>query len=764
MKRILRNIRKSEVGIEILFALICTVLAFSIYAGQYFGSDSVTFGKIGDHILSCFPAFRKICQFFTSEQVIVGVDNGTLNGASEFFLRPNMPVIYVPLYIFAWLTKFFHSRAMYIAFFAVHMFFSVFFAQRLAKKYFGIGRYLAFVYSSLIIYLLSVESWCISFYIVTALMPVLLYFSLESVYNSNVGTIGSCVLVMVLSLTSGYITLSLAMVVVDVLFTIFYLSVREKKFDLKRCLFFLICPAVAGAICLPYYLQVLIYVKRVVQSPMAFIDAIYYKLSLSDLLNVLTNYSIPAGSGIEQLWALSFGFVACLAIAMGIKEKVFDKMKAVERWTCYLGFGAYLLIVFWANETALPFSAWLYTFVPILGGMHIPLRYLMIVLPVTYMGIMLIYKYLNAEKCRKSLKYIGWCVSGILVFYLIAYRAGVPMPLVSRDAFIFEMLVFTWFLYEAWKDGLNHYRTQLIWVVAIFVPAVSFLYQTTDVYVDGNTLRNRSIVYDEDAINNIDKFISTLNEKELYRYVAYDSEESVPQYLLSNYEWYGYSDYKLCNYYGYELSLGTPRDYLEKNPFFNVINWEYVADTRADFIMLDSSILENEEMISTMIDWNKGVAYVGNGRLICALNKFIPSVICGEKFVFDSDSSYDNGYFYSLDLTNDDVVDFETNSSTYYRLTLNSRRDSIIAFLPYANRNYHYFIDGKEIDPEIYDTQAIFRVSGGNHTISVEYRNAMGKMGVIAIFVACIMLPAVLIIYGVLVNIVKREDKKEKCV
>lgn len=762
MKKIFGKIRKSETGIEILFALICTILTFSIFAGQYFGSDVVTFGKTGDQHLSCFPAFRKIFQFLTSEQTIVGVDNGSLNGASEFFLRPNMPVIYVPLYIFAGLSKYFHARAMYIAFYAVHMFFSVLFAQKLAKKYFGAGRYLAFVYSSLIIYLLCVEAWCISFYIVTALMPVLLYFSLESVYNLNVKTAIACVLTMVLSLSSGYITLSFAMVMVAVLFTVFYFNVRDKKFNLKKCLIFMIWPAVAGAICLPYYLQVLTYVKKVVQSPMAFTDAIYYKLSLSDLLNVLTNFSIPAESGIEQLWALSFGFIACIVIALGIKEKVFGKMTPVERWTCYLGFGSYLLVLLWANETALPFSAWFFSFIPILGGMHIPLRYLMILLPVTYMAVMLVYRYLDAAKYRKSFKYIGWSVAGGLAIYLVLYRTEVDILSVNRDAFIFEMLVLAWFLYEAWKDGLNHFKTQLIWVAAIIIPAISFFYQSTDVYVYESTLIKRSIVYDEDAISNIDKFISTLDEKELYRYVGYDSKESVPKYLVSNYGWYGYSKYKLCNYYGYELSLGTPKDYLTENPYFNVINWEYLANTRADFIILDSKILDEEEMIPTMVDWSRGVTYVGNERLICALNKFIPSIICGKEFVLDSKTSFDNGYFYSLDLTDENIVDFETNSSTYFSLTINSDKDSVIAFLPYANRNYHYYIDGNEVDSEIYDMQAIFRVPAGNHKISVEYRNTMGKVGVAAIFAACIMLPVALIVYGLLVNIVKRKNIKEK--
>lgn len=754
--------RKKESALEIAVALTFTLLVFAVFAGQCLFSDVMTFGKGGDQHLLCYPMFMKVRQLFISGQALVGVDNGSFNGASEFFLRPNLPVVYVPLYLFAWLSKFFLPRAMYVIFYAVHMFYAVLFAQKLAKKYFAISRFQAIVYGSFITYILGVELWYSSFYIITALAPILLFFLLECAYHRNIQNRLACVLVTILSFLSGYVTLSLAVVVVNVFFVLVHVNVCEKKFNIRKSISFLTYPAIAGLICLPYYVQVLQYVKKFVQSSMTFSDAVFYRLSLSDLLNVLSNYSLLSSSQIEQLWSISFGFIACVAIILGIKDRVFDRMEHMERWVCGFGFGAYLLILFWANETALPFSAWFFTFIPILGGMHIPLRYLMVLLPITYMGIMLIYKHLDVERNRKVFRYISWGVCLILAAYLIASKAGVEMPFVNGDAFIFEMLVLAWFAYEAWKVGINHVKTLLIWSIAIIVPITAFFYQTADVYINETAIQSRSIVYDDDAIENMDNFIAGLENKERYRFVAFDSVEDVPYYLAANLDWFDQSNYSLCNYMGYEPHLGIPKDYSETLPFYNNIDWKYVADTRADFIMCDLKVLEREEMVSTMVDFSKGVEFIGNDRYICALYKFIPSIICGEQFVYDATDSFDNGFFYSLNLTDKNVLGFETDGNTYYSMTIDSNESSVVLFLPYANRNYHYYIDGQEETAEIYDMQAIFRVPAGNHIITVKYQNTMGTVGVTALFLASILLMVCMILNGGFTIIKKIKKEKEK--
>lgn len=745
-----KKLVKKEIWIEVLFAAACTTLVFVIFMGQYLFSDVVTFGKTGDHERSCYAAFMKIFQFITTDQVIIGVDNGSLNGATEFFLRPNMPVIYAPLYLFAWLSKFFVPRAMYICFYALHMFVTLTYSQRLIKKYFKVNRYMGFVYAAFMIYILCVESWCISFYIITSLTVVLLYFSLEVANNKSVINSLLCILTMILAFTSGYMTLSFAVVIADIFFTLFYINIKQRKICLKESLSFLKYPIIAGIICIPYYIQVLIYVKEVVQSPMTFADAIYYQFKLTDSINVVSNFSITSSSGIEQLWAISIGYIACFVLAAGIRDKVFDKMERIEKWTCFLGLTAYIVIILWGNKT-LPFSAWFFSLLPILGGMHIQLRYLMIVLPILYISIILVFKYWDAEKYKKQIKVFGISGSVFLILYLLLTQSGVEFPVFIKDSFIFEISIFLLFLYIILRKGTKSREALILWAAAIFIPSVSFFYQTTDVYTRANEIEQRSIIYDEVAIQNIDDFISKLDSKEKYRFIAYDSTDSVPEYLLGNYEWYGYSDYSICNYSGYELSLGTPQDYLKRFSWFSNVDWEYAANTRADFIMLDSNILESEDMLKNLINWNENIAYVGNGRLICKLNKFIPSIIAGERFVLDGESSLDNGYFYSHDLSNENVLDFKTDGNSFYRLTVFSETPSVIAFLPYANRNYHYYIDDKEIDVEIYDMQAVLRLDSGKHTVQIKYQNMMGKIGFILIFSIVFLLIALLILNFVFV-------------
>ena len=120
---------------------------------------------------------------FTGDFNLIGIDNGSANGASEFFLRPNLPNLYIPLYLFAWLSKIFPMRAMYLMFYALHMLIALAFIQRVAKKYFNLNRNAGFVIVALFSSAFRIEVWYISFYIIVALVPILLFFSLESIYN-----------------------------------------------------------------------------------------------------------------------------------------------------------------------------------------------------------------------------------------------------------------------------------------------------------------------------------------------------------------------------------------------------------------------------------------------------------------------------------------------------------------------------------------------------------------------------------------------------
>ncbi len=110
------------------------------------------------------------------------------------------------------------------------------------------------------------------------------------------------------------------------------------------------------------------------------------------------------------------------------------------------------------------------------------------------------------------------------------------------------------------------------------------------------------------------------------------------------------------------------------------------------------------------------------------LKKFIPFYYTGEYFVEDKKDSMDNGYFYCPDLGNEDLTDFRTDKATYFQAQIAAKVDSSIAFLLYPNKYYHYYVNGKEVQPSIQDMQAFIPVSKGNNVIQVIYKNNLDRI------------------------------------
>ncbi|MFR3752814.1 MAG: hypothetical protein ACLTW9_11985 [Enterocloster sp.] len=192
---------------------------------------------------------------------------------------------------------------------------------------------------------------------------------------------------------------------------------------------------------------------------------------------------------------------------------------------------------------------------------------------------------------------------------------------------------------------------------------------------------------------------SALPEKDRYLYAAFDSVENVPDFLPGNYEWYGYSRHNLSNYMGYELQLSLPKDYLKSFPWFNQLDWRYIADTRGDFIVLDEkSIQDNKAILDIMVDWEKSNRWLNDIHRICILKKFIPLHYTGRPFVQDNLESLDNGYFYVYGLSNQNLIDFSTNDATYYKATIRSDAETSVTFLLYPNRFYHYYVNGRKLN------------------------------------------------------------------
>ena len=743
MKEWVDKIGKRPYLRQAVFALGCTVLVFSVFVGQELFSDVVTFAKNGDQDKLCFAAFMKIRECILNGESVVGVDSGSFNGATEFFLRANIPVAYILFFLFAALAVFFNARLMYMLLYAVHMFASLYYMQKICIKHFKLTNELAMVVAALYAYLLCVEAWYLSFYIITALCVVLLYCSLEYFDTQTMKTALQLTLSVILTVVSGYITVA----VFAVVFIYFisqiklWISDQNTKIKVKTAVRFTTPYVVGGVIVLPYLIQLLLYVKEVVGSNTNLADAVFYKLNFSDLLCVFSGTAFTYQSLYEGISTIALGFISCIVIAYAIVDSVLHKMSSFERVFVLCNFVVFGFLLFWSSEDSFALTGWMYALIPVLGSMHIPGRFLMATLPTLYISIGILAQKIDWNKYKKSLSIVSMTAIITVVGYILLIRWGHPIPFAIENQFILETILLVIFVLLLLKsDGERLPKgAAVVWAFSMLLSGTTYFYNANEVYARGDVIKAHSIVYNEVAQKAIDAFIaSTSNEsKEMYRVVAYDSIESVPAYLISNYEWYGYSAYDLCNYSGYEIQLCVPEDYRYISPWFNTYDWEYLKNTRADYMMTDYATIDaNRGFFNNVIDWDKGICDLGNSRMMVALKHFIPSTISGMTDMLDSEMVLDNGYFYSSDLQNENLIAFDTNQSTYYQAEISSDCPATIAFLPFANRNYHYYIDGCEIVPNIDRSQAFFQLDAGTHSIRVEYKNPIGTIGYYAVIIS----------------------------
>lgn len=713
--------------------LIC-ILVYSVFIGQVLWSDVLTFHKKGDDLRLCFPAIKKIAEYFQAG-AFYGVDIASFNGATEFFYRSNLPHHFLLVVIAGYLTKFLPARGIYLILYFMQLFLCSYFSTRLAQRFFQMENRIALLFTCSWITVALYEYWYLSFYLVTTLIPVVLYFEFM-LFEVNHFKWKEKILFSfpyVLSLTSGYITLSVSLTVAVFVITVAY-GVWFKKVSLKNTLRKAIVPfAVGVGVCIPFCLGLFVYQKSVVQASMTMFDAMYLKLSTLDIKRIVTG-AFVSENPIEQIQLVTLGMFWVFVLILLVYFNSFSIMKREERFLFRFGFIINILFIMIAMETILPFSSWFYSMVPIFGSMHLPLRYLMITLILLYLGMALAMEYIPDLKQQKMIKLFAVAVLllGVLCTITAPYLSKEK---VNMEKLLIELFLMTAILYFIYRNGLRHVVTIILIGFFILLPGITFFYDENELSVSSSVMKERSIVYDTEKQEHLDNFIATLDSKDRYLFAAFDKIEYLPDFLPGNYGWYGYSKYVLSNYSGYEHHLANPKEYREHFSWFDVMDWNYIADTRGDFVVMDQeSIDEQKEVLDQIVDWEESNEYLDSIHRILKLKKFIPSYYTGENFVEDHADTMDNGYFYCPDLKKKDLVEFGTNHATYFRACINASVKSTVAFLLYPNRNYHYYVNGEEIQPVIQNMQAYIPINKGKNSIQVLYKDKLAEIKNIMFF------------------------------
>lgn len=724
----IKKLYQNDKSFALVTAMIVVLFTFLVFWGQKVYSDVVTFAKYGDQMQLCYSSFIKLGRNL-HDGIFLGVDYGSSNGATEFFLRGQIPVRYLPIMLMAYLGSYIGYGIAYLLVYMIHLWVALYFAQRMAVKYFSLSRSEGVLFAASCMPVLCHEMWYSSHAIISFLVIPLFYFLLWCREKCPKKYWGLLPMPTVIAFSAGYITLALSLVVAVWFMAVLYVFFIDENTDKKNRIFRVTAPVVAGGmIVLLYYFAVLIYIKKTVNAgSYCLADAVAMKLNVENFAKIVL-YSFNGVDGIEQLPIITIGIIWVLCLISIIACKKRDVLKNGKAIFCKIAIGINLLLLLVSCGTNTPLGVWFYSVFPIIGQTHLPIRYMMITLPFLFLAFTILYQTLSGEEGKDNKRYyvIFWICMGI-AFALCFIFAATNNNLVAEEKLILEILVLGICSYFIYKYGWKNKKVIFVWSVYMIFIGVDIFYSAEHVTAYQGDVSVSSLMYSDDNKQTLNEYIESIDKKGVYRFIHLDSTQPVTTYIPGNYEWFNTTDYNITNYIGMDIHTCLPEEYRQRFYWFNIVDWTYLMNTRADFVVADQESIDENEIMSSIVDWSESNKYLNNIYRICTLKKYVPTYYTnGELYVEDfADNVMDNGYFYCPYLTNEDVKYFDTDNATYYEIVITAYDDEDVAFLLYPNRHYKYYVDGIEVEPTIHDMQAYIKISAGTHSLTIKYDNKL---------------------------------------
>ena len=723
----------------VLSSLMLSILIFAVFFLQKKYTGQTYFAAFGDQQKLCYPAFVNLGKYLCN-QTISGVDITTWNGASEFFLRSNLTVAYLPLSICAvGGTLFDAPMVFYIVFHMVSFYIAFYYAQKVAIDCFNLKRITGFLLACSCLPCLLYEIWYMGFGVIVSLVFPMLYASLKIKEMSGLKAYIFVPFVYVLAFTSGYITVSVILVGIVWISAMAYFAFSEAENKKRIMCRLTACVVIGGIISLLYYYGIFVYVKKIVnpssKSNISF--ALGLPMDVRDLAQMLFS-SYQAIAPIESGKIIYIGIVWAIVIILAIRYKSWKLLDRSRQLFCLFTFGLNLVLCAITLGIDSILAVWFYALIPVLGQMHLTIRYMIISIPLGLLGLCILYEHIfMGPIAKKWLKYAGiTCVAGAVVTWIISLN-DIQIPF-NSERLILELLVTGVIIYLFYENGLHSRKAILIWACFMLSIGVQWLYDAHNLMTPKENIQQQNICYNQTAVETLNSFLQSFPKKRVYRYMCADVDKETTPFISQNYPWlWKQQDCMLSNYLGYEQHLCVPVEYLTHFPWFGRNpDTQYMMDTRCDFLVLTQEYLdEHMPEMNELIDWDVAPTVLQGNYQIYKCKKFIPSVLTEESIVDSIADSLDNGFFYSCDLHMDDLLDFNTDNATYFTADVNAEKQAEIVFLPYASQRFQYYMDGARVFPDIVNMQAVFQIPEGEHEIKVKYQNMPAALGVEIIYV-----------------------------
>ncbi len=732
---------------ECFQSLMWALFLPAIFFSSFLLAPSPQYNFFGDLYNLYFPQFVEGYHLAKSG-TFTGVDFLTNNGASAYFLRPNIPVFY-PVYqlfylLFSFETIEGFARA-YVIILYVHSVLAVYFAMRIGQSFLHMDIATALLLG--VLYFGAVaNSYAIPpFYFVASLFPLLLYSAMRSIEEKIWWRLVLYSFPFLMVFLSGYLPLDVYAVSLALIFALAFFSQNSGEDEWKNFLQaakLLVPVGLASLVALPIYLAVLQYNKLVLSLP----DGVWYSAhelsyQAKDIFALISRSfigSVPPGGEFPSI-LLGLTPVLLLLIAFTHRKKLsLTLLEARVIGISILIFTFFLILAF-GRSSGLPDL--FYYLVPGIGKMHIYGRFLPIAAFFFYMTTAIAFKHL--VEVRKDLPLGRW-IAGLLILLIVVYgygQFGQPQS-VSTNLLVIEFLMIGLVLI-----GLCSRQRIYAFVAAIAVPffihAANFNSYTNLFNLSFLPPYKNTVIFSEERRDSLRNYFKEHTNKKLIKYADITSSIEKLNGVMLNYPWMVQDTVRLSNYMGYELHTSVDRDYLARFPWFGKVNVSWLLRTGADYIIYDSaawSVYAAE--LGPWINYDVPELDIGYGYKAAKLKDasgntaYISATTLGD---------FDNGI---VQVSNSSgtasVSGFETDFSSHVRFQVNSTLPVSIKYLLFPNKFMELLVNGKRSDLMLKDGLLEFSLPPGHHQIEYQYKNRLHQLFIIAYLLYIVLLLSII--------------------
>lgn len=696
-----------------------------------------------DALAELLPQFL-MSGYYTSHAVFFGLDLFTNNGASEFFLRPNLAVyeplvlLFSPIIRHAALPK---VALMYMIIGASHAFACTYFTHRLLVRFLKFD--LALATFGAVAYAFSVQIlnflWYLPHDLVGWLFPVMIYAGLVARQQFRVTSVILLSAPTFLTLVSGYVPMAIAATALAVAVIIWLQLMEAQQTGIKAIATSIVqalAPmALAALVVFPYYLALSEYhalVEIAQRSGASELESIAHDLAESpvNIVRSLSNNLVFSGPQIEttiffglvplSIFVIYLGNAASPTLIIG-REGNEDKFyRALLRGSLLFYLGS-LLIVFGSSSVA---SDLFYYFVPILGYMHIYQRYLLITQFFLVLAIALMLRKTAIDDDRRLSKILILVLLAAVVFVIYSLDNGFWNHSVISGSFVVDLLMAVVFL--IFYNVLSYRGVVLSATVFVFLTALQPMYRYSGSSKSFSVHANKDLVANVGEMDGVITYFHTHSTKAIVKYV--DLVPDARPFVPKNLPWIVASKLKLSSYYGYDLHLGVNYRYRQimgvtlpegDGELAFRPDWEWLRLTGAEFAIFEDGNKFNDPNFAKFVDVRPQVVFRFSGRgrnFVIAPLDFAPGG--GRPIVFD------NGY---IRIRSDDprtsVNNFTTNDAGSIGLSVSAHAPAEVEYLFWPNSHLRAVVDDVGVGAVPERRLLTYDLAAGDHTFRMFYRN-----------------------------------------